>query len=84
VCDTADFVGVTELAEMFGVGKAAISNWRARHNDWPDPVLTLRMGPIYRLNDVDDFLKRHPNLLHPKQIAGARAGVMTKEGKRNV
>jgi transcriptional regulator with XRE-family HTH domain len=70
--DLSELIGVTELAEMFGVRASAISNWAKRHNDWPDAAIILKMGAVYRLSDVSNFLKRHPNLLNPKQVGGKK------------
>lgn len=63
MCNVENLVGLSEIAELFDIRPSAISNWQARHEDWPEPVLTLRMGSIYDLEDIDAFIKRHPRML---------------------
>lgn len=48
----ANLVGLAEVAELFGVTRQAVTNWQARHDDFPKPVLSLRCGPIYNLPDI--------------------------------
>ena len=50
--DTKDLVGVAEIAERLGVGTSVVHDWRRRHDDFPEPVLRLRMGLIWAWPDV--------------------------------
>ena len=55
------FVGVAEIAELAGVTKAAVANWRARGTRaFPAPVHEGKNGPLYRLTDVAEWLRRRP------------------------
>lgn len=54
-----DYAGVHEVAEFLGVSKQCVVNWRDRHDDFPEPVATLKMGPIYRLHEIAQWAKRH-------------------------
>jgi chromosome partitioning protein len=47
-----ELVGMYEVAKMFGVSKQVISNWRTRHDDFPEPLATLAMGSIFSRNDL--------------------------------
>lgn len=42
--DLNDLVATSDLAQIFGVGKPAISNWIARYDDFPEPLLTVAGG----------------------------------------
>lgn len=53
-----DYAGLAEVAEFLGVSKQCVINWRRSFDDWPEPVATLAMGPIYRLCDMRDWRRR--------------------------
>lgn len=42
-----DILGLSEVAELFGVSKQVTSNWRKRKKDFPQPYAQLRIGPIW-------------------------------------
>jgi type I restriction enzyme M protein len=42
--DLADLVAASDIAEMCGVGKPAVSNWIARYPDFPQPLVTVARG----------------------------------------
>jgi hypothetical protein len=52
-------MGVTEIAEVAGVTRAAVTNWRSRHRDFPSPVAELRSGPVFNAADVRRWLQDH-------------------------
>jgi chromosome partitioning protein len=57
-----DFVGVFEIATIAEVSRQAVSNWRARHADFPSPVIELRSGPVFHRKAILRWLeKRHCN-----------------------
>lgn len=53
-----DFVGINEIAEMANVSRQAVSNWRKRASDFPDPIVTLASGPVFRRTHVRAWLRR--------------------------
>ncbi|GAY09722.1 putative type I restriction system adenine methylase [Pseudonocardia sp. N23] len=44
---------------MGGVSRAAVSNWRRRHADFPRPVDGTPASPRYDLADVEEWLRRN-------------------------
>ncbi|KAA9373524.1 N-6 DNA methylase [Microbispora cellulosiformans] len=44
---------------MAGVGRAAVSNWRRRHDDFPQPVGGTSTSPAFSLAEVRDWLRGH-------------------------
>lgn len=50
-------VTAAEIARLAGVGRAAVSNWRRRHADFPEPVLGTRANPVFRLDEVERWLR---------------------------
>lgn len=50
--DPLDLAGVSEIAEELGVRANVVSNWIKRHPDFPRPLVTLKMGPIFSLKAV--------------------------------
>ena len=53
-----DFLGINEIAEIAGVSRQAVANWRSRIPDFPKPVADLRSGPVFRARDVRAWLRR--------------------------
>ena len=48
-----DLVGAAEIAERLGLASSSVvRDWRRRYADFPSPVLTLRMGPVWHWPDV--------------------------------
>ncbi|GGP85722.1 N-6 DNA methylase [Saccharothrix coeruleofusca] len=55
-------VTAAEIARMANVGRAAVSNWRRRHPDFPEPVVGPGGSPAFRLDEVEDWLRRQGKL----------------------
>ncbi|TQK45035.1 N-6 DNA methylase [Streptomyces sp. SLBN-118] len=45
------------IARLAGVGRAAVSNWRRRHADFPKPVGGSETSPSFALADVERWLR---------------------------
>jgi chromosome partitioning protein len=52
-----DLIGINEIAEMAGVSRQAVANWRARFEDFPKPLAELRAGPVFRARQVKAWLR---------------------------
>ncbi|MFE4974073.1 N-6 DNA methylase [Kitasatospora sp. NPDC056651] len=50
-------VTAAEIARLAGVGRAAVSNWRRRHPDFPRPVGGTDASPAFALDDVESWLR---------------------------
>ncbi|MFF2045822.1 N-6 DNA methylase [Kitasatospora sp. NPDC058170] len=50
-------VTAVEIARLAGVGRAAVSNWRRRHPDFPRPVGGTDSSPTFALADVEAWLR---------------------------
>ncbi|MFD5186609.1 class I SAM-dependent DNA methyltransferase [Streptomyces sp. NPDC058357] len=59
-----DQVSVTlaAIARLAGVGRAAVSNWRRRLPDFPEPVGGTDASPQFALDAVEEWLKRHDKI----------------------
>jgi len=53
-----ELVGIGEIAEMAGVSRQAVANWRVRAADFPSPVTELVSGPIFRRSQIRTWLKK--------------------------
>ncbi|WP_067807187.1 N-6 DNA methylase [Actinomadura formosensis] len=53
--------GVTagDIARLARVGRATVSNWRRRHDDFPRPAGGTAASPLFSLADVEDWLRRN-------------------------
>jgi chromosome partitioning protein len=56
--DNDQLIGLFEVAEMAGVSKTAVSNWRTRDGRFPKPIADLRSGPVFRADQIRRYLKR--------------------------
>ncbi|WP_435860990.1 N-6 DNA methylase [Streptomyces nigrescens] len=45
------------IARLAGVGRAAVSNWRRRHADFPKPVGGTEASPAFALHDIEQWLR---------------------------
>ena len=50
-------VSAVEIARLAGVGRAAVSNWRRRHPDFPRPVGGSETSPAFSLTEVEAWLR---------------------------
>jgi predicted RNA methylase len=48
----------SEIARLAGVTRAAVSNWRRRHDDFPAPAGGAANSPLYALAEVQEWLDR--------------------------
>jgi hypothetical protein len=72
------------IARLAGVGRAAVSNWRRRHTDFPKPVGGTETSPSFSLAEVEDWLRRQGKLAEVpprervwQQLAGHPEGPVT-------
>ncbi|MER7955588.1 N-6 DNA methylase [Streptomyces sp. NPDC096030] len=72
------------IARLAGVGRAAVSNWRRRHTDFPRPVGGTETSPSFALADVERWLRAQGKLAEVplrervwQQIAAHPAGAVT-------
>lgn len=56
---TANLLGIAEIADLEGVSKQAVSNWRMRFDDFPRPIQTLQSGPVWDRERVQAWYKSH-------------------------
>ncbi|MEU4093803.1 N-6 DNA methylase [Streptomyces sp. NPDC026673] len=55
--DNAAEVTAAGIARLAGVGRAAVSNWRRRHADFPKPVGGTDTSPTFALAEVESWLR---------------------------
>ncbi|WP_246094855.1 N-6 DNA methylase, partial [Streptomyces roseicoloratus] len=82
--ESATEVTAAGIARLAGVGRAAVSNWRRRHADFPKPVGGTETSPSFALADVEAWLRAQGKLAEVplgervwQQIAGHPAGAVT-------
>ncbi|TWF79285.1 N-6 DNA methylase [Pseudonocardia hierapolitana] len=52
-------VSTGDIARLGRVGRAAVSNWRRRHDDFPAPVSGTASNPRFALSEVEEWLRRN-------------------------
>ncbi|MEW2574162.1 N-6 DNA methylase [Streptomyces sp. NPDC047070] len=72
------------IARLAGVGRAAVSNWRRRHADFPKPVGGTETSPSFALAEIEDWLRAQGKLAEVplrervwQQVAGHPQGPVT-------
>ncbi|MBZ4014601.1 hypothetical protein CCS38_02295, partial [Streptomyces purpurogeneiscleroticus] len=72
------------IARLAGVGRAAVSNWRRRHADFPRPIGGTESSPAFALTAVEQWLREQGKLAEVplrervwQQVAGHPAGAAT-------
>ncbi|MGP3632270.1 N-6 DNA methylase [Streptomyces sp. 24-1644] len=72
------------IARLAGVGRAAVSNWRRRHADFPKPVGGTETSPSFALTEVEEWLRDQGKLAEVplrervwQQVSGHPAGAVT-------
>src|SRR5690606_31231391 len=51
-------VTAADIARLARVTRAAVSNWRRRHDDFPAPVAGTKSSPLFALSQVRAWLDR--------------------------
>lgn len=64
-----DLVDLTAIAERAGTTVGTVQAWRSRHADFPAPLVTLRIGPVWEWEPVSAWLavERRPG--RPRKAA---------------
>ncbi|MFJ6668799.1 N-6 DNA methylase [Streptomyces sp. NPDC091383] len=82
--DQATEVTAAGIARLAGVGRAAVSNWRRRHADFPKPVGGTETSPSFALAEVEAWLRKQGKLAEVplrervwQQLAGHPEGPLT-------
>ncbi|MCW2940757.1 MAG: methylase [Actinomycetia bacterium] len=55
-------VTAADIARLAGVGRAAVSNWRRRHDDFPQPVGGTGSSPSFSLQEIQGWLREQGKL----------------------
>lgn len=46
-------IGLAEMAELFGVTKQVVTNWRSRKAGFPKPIAELKSGPVWDSDSIE-------------------------------
>jgi hypothetical protein len=52
-------VNAGDIARLADVGRAAVSNWRRRYDDFPQPVGGTSASPLFSLHEVESWLHKN-------------------------
>ncbi|MFE9412435.1 N-6 DNA methylase [Streptomyces sp. NPDC006704] len=84
VPERATEVTAATIARLAGVGRAAVSNWRRRHADFPQPVGGTDTSPAFALREVEQWLRDQGKLAEVplrervwQQLTGHPGGAVT-------
>ena len=54
---TENLLGISEIADLAGVSKQAVSNWRMRYDHFPRPLQNLQSGPVWEREKIESWVK---------------------------
>src|ERR1035441_5140714 len=57
--DADALVSLADVAEMAGVSRPAVSNWRRWNQDFPSPVAETGATSLFRLGDLRLWMTKH-------------------------
>lgn len=72
---SGEVVGVAEIAEMAGVTKQAVNNWKQRYENFPEPIQTLQSGSVWKRDVIEDWLRRREKRTHIISFINLKGGV---------
>ncbi|WP_067169651.1 HsdM family class I SAM-dependent methyltransferase [Microtetraspora niveoalba] len=52
-------VNAGDIARLADVGRAAVSNWRRRYDDFPQPVGGTASSPLFSLPEIEEWLRKN-------------------------
>ncbi|WP_327393171.1 SAM-dependent methyltransferase [Streptomyces sp. NBC_01186] len=55
-------VTLAEIARLAGVGRAAVSNWRRRHDSFPERIGGTDVSPQFSLTEIESWLRDNNKL----------------------
>jgi len=47
-----ELLGLSELAQLLGVSKQVVINWKVKREGFPKPTAELKSGPVWRRDDI--------------------------------
>ncbi|WP_312873037.1 N-6 DNA methylase [Kibdelosporangium persicum] len=56
-------VTAADIARLFGLSRATVSNWRRRYEDFPEPVGGTPNSPLFLLAEVEQWLRDQGKLM---------------------
>lgn len=65
----------SDIADLAGVSRAAVSNWRKRMNDFPQPTGGSASKPLFAASDIAEWLATHSEKRKPEASADSKARV---------
>jgi SAM-dependent methyltransferase/predicted DNA-binding transcriptional regulator AlpA len=68
VFDDEALISLADLAEMAGVTRPAVSNWRRRNTDFPRPVRETGATSLFRLGDLRAWMRAHGKRLRAPSV----------------
>jgi SAM-dependent methyltransferase/predicted DNA-binding transcriptional regulator AlpA len=57
-----DLVTITEISKIAGTARPTVSNWKRRHDDFPEPAGKGAKGPLFRRNEILQWLTENKKL----------------------
>lgn len=78
----SDYVGIHEIAQMAGITKQAVVNWRARFPDFPSPIAELKSGPVFSRELVQMWLRKRRVQMATTQDATMASAPIYEKAKK--
>lgn len=80
VPDNDELLGLSEVADLLGVSRQSVGNWRQRRLGFPSPIAELKSGPIWRRHDIVEWAKADGVLLQGAEDSSSKEPRATRAG----
>lgn len=74
--ESPELLGLAEVADLAGVARQVVSNWRARDHRFPRPAADLAAGPVFRTEHIERYLaRRRQSMTYVISMINLKGGV---------
>ena len=74
-----ELIGVSEVAGLAGVGRAAVANWRKRHDDFPRPKAEPKAPTVKAQKKPEKTKSKDDKAKDEKRPAAKKADAKSKK-----
>jgi chromosome partitioning protein len=67
------------MADLFGVTKQVLSNWRSRKSGFPEPIAELKSGPVWSLEAIQKWATTEGiEIVHAKAASASKGNIPSR------
>lgn len=80
-----ELLALSDVANICGTSNSNVSNWRKRDNSFPVPFAETSAGPIWKSEDIVEYLHQKKNMMQYQQeiLKRKRFQLLVEHGVEN-